>query len=490
MTDLPPGALPALPLPTLPAAPAPPATGTGAASGFARTLGMFLDADGSPAPVAPAATPAADGERQSLADGGSDLPEASDDPTDPIAPWLFALTIPLPLPVPAQAISTVTPAPAVPATAGSAAPPSALVPPALDLVATSEPPLSRDRSSATARGGESAASILLPVPTNGETAASPAAPRSAPPASFDAYPPERANAHLASLDIPSHDAGDAGRPIALPDAMPPSRPIGDVAARLPATSAAPADEPGEGLRAEIAVSVGANDITSGTGPAARGESSRSDPPAPTAAAAAPSSPATPVGPIAQPARQVFAAAIAAASGWRERTGRFLPAEPHAIDASAMLVPPARSEIAAPHAAHDAPLDLRDERGLQQVVDRIVTLRDDAHDAADARDTRIRLTPDRLGTVDIAVRRDGGDVRVHFTAERVATQTLLAEAQPRLSELAAARGVRIAESSVSTGASAQNAGRQGNAPQQPRSASTRPAPASAEAVDIPTDLRVA
>jgi flagellar hook-length control protein FliK len=93
-----------------------------------------------------------------------------------------------------------------------------------------------------------------------------------------------------------------------------------------------------------------------------------------------------------------------------------------------------------------PLELRGDTGLQKMIDHIETLRD----GADANDTRIRLTPDALGAVDVAVRRNGDAVHVHFTAENAATRTLLTDAQPRLTELAEQRGVRIAGSSVETG----------------------------------------
>jgi len=93
-----------------------------------------------------------------------------------------------------------------------------------------------------------------------------------------------------------------------------------------------------------------------------------------------------------------------------------------------------------------PLDLRGDAGLQKMIDHIELLRDDA----DAHDTRIRLVPDALGAVDVAVRRQGDSLHVHFTAETAATRALLTEAQPRLVELADARGVRIAGASVDGG----------------------------------------
>ena len=82
-----------------------------------------------------------------------------------------------------------------------------------------------------------------------------------------------------------------------------------------------------------------------------------------------------------------------------------------------------------------------------MIDQIEALRD----AADATDTRIRLIPDALGPVDMSVRRDGDAVQVHFTATEAATRQLIADAQPRLAELADARGIRIERATVDGGA---------------------------------------
>lgn len=110
-----------------------------------------------------------------------------------------------------------------------------------------------------------------------------------------------------------------------------------------------------------------------------------------------------------------------------------------------------------------PLDLRGDDGLQKMIDHIETLRD----GADANDTRIRLVPDALGGVDVAVRRSGDAVHVHFTAETEATRALLTEAQPRLVELADQRGVRIAGATVDTGTGGAGSGGGGQPPQPHR-----------------------
>jgi flagellar hook-length control protein FliK len=120
-----------------------------------------------------------------------------------------------------------------------------------------------------------------------------------------------------------------------------------------------------------------------------------------------------------------------------------------------------------------------------MIDHIEMLRDDAN----ARDTRIRLTPDALGTVDVALRRDGDAVHVRFSSANEATRLVLNDAQPRLAALAEARGVRIAGSSIDSGTGG------GGQPQpQPRAESPRPARATrgvaTTETDIPGDQRLA
>uniref|UniRef100_UPI0035C94E52 flagellar hook-length control protein FliK n=1 Tax=uncultured Sphingomonas sp. TaxID=158754 RepID=UPI0035C94E52 len=199
-----------------------------------------------------------------------------------------------------------------------------------------------------------------------------------------------------------------------------------------------------------------------------------------------------VGLAPQPAGQVFAAAIAAASNWRDRAVRNPATGP--IDASAALgaalqaQPADRGAVQATADTSHAALDLTQDSGLQRMIDRIETLRDDAGDAADSRDTRIRLVPDALGSVDIAVRQVGDRVHVHFTAEQDATRALIAEAQPRLTELAAARGVRIGDTTASTDSSGGNTG----AAPQPRPAPQIARAPRAAIIDTETssDARVA
>lgn len=141
-------------------------------------------------------------------------------------------------------------------------------------------------------------------------------------------------------------------------------------------------------------------------------------------------------------------------------------------------------VAAPSAAPDAALDLRHQQWTGQMIERIEMLRD----AGPVRETRIRLAPDALGSVDIAIRHDGERLDVRFTAETATARQLLGDAQPRLSELAEARGLRLGQTSVEGGGAGQGQARQHRP--DPAPAST-PAPPRAPAAETAhTDTRIA
>jgi flagellar hook-length control protein FliK len=202
-----------------------------------------------------------------------------------------------------------------------------------------------------------------------------------------------------------------------------------------------------------------------------------------AAAATTAVPQQAPSPLIQPAGRAFAAAITAVV----RAGRDGDQPDAAAPPIGMTAPLDATRAAAVPVAADAKhgtLDLRQESGLRGMIDRIEILRDDA----EARDTRIRLVPDALGAVDVSLRRDGERVHVHFTAENQTSARLLHEAQPRLAELAEARGIKLGEATVGAD---RDAGA-GHARQQPRPAVTQPtAPTPAEAVaDTNTDIRIA
>jgi hypothetical protein len=90
------------------------------------------------------------------------------------------------------------------------------------------------------------------------------------------------------------------------------------------------------------------------------------------------------------------------------------------------------------------LDLGRQDWPQKMIDHIEALRDNAN----ANDTSIRLKPEALGRLDIALRtHTDGAISVRFTAEQPTTRTLLADAAPQLAAAAEARGIRLSGTSV-------------------------------------------
>ncbi len=182
------------------------------------------------------------------------------------------------------------------------------------------------------------------------------------------------------------------------------------------------------------------------------------------------------------AAHVFGAAIQAAAHGRDE-----PADTPAI--GPLAAPVAASAIASiPHADPQAPLDMRHERWPTAMIERIEVLRD----AANATDTRIRLIPDALGAIDVSVRKDGDTLHVHFNAEQAATRTLLQDAQPRLAELADARGLKLSHGAVETGAGTGQHQQRAATPQpqqQPSAPSRRPRADGGADIDS-TDTRLA
>ncbi|WP_020424626.1 flagellar hook-length control protein FliK [Sphingomonas sp. Mn802worker] len=196
-------------------------------------------------------------------------------------------------------------------------------------------------------------------------------------------------------------------------------------------------------------------------------------------------PALPIRPTSAPAAQVFAAAIHRALG--EQDAR-QPGDP----VSAPLAP-AIPGITAAGAVQQGALDMRHEHWPAAMIERIVTLRDMAAE----NDTRLRLSPDMLGTIDVSLKRDGDQVQVQITAEQAQTRQLLAEAQPRLVELADARGVKLQLSGGHAGGAGQQPGPGnsggGDAPRQHAPASpfsNRPRSSAERAATDDTDQRIA
>jgi flagellar hook-length control protein FliK len=184
---------------------------------------------------------------------------------------------------------------------------------------------------------------------------------------------------------------------------------------------------------------------------------------------------------AAPAAQVFAAALAAPLV--ESLDTAAPADPASPEVQLLrTVELQRTTVQATAQADQAPLDLSRDDWTGKMIERIAALRD----GVEAADTRIRLAPEHLGTVDVSIRRDGDRIQVHFTAENPATRQLLADAAPRLAELAEARGLKLGQSSVDSGSSDSR----GQPHQQPQP-STPARPASARAASgTASDARIA
>jgi flagellar hook-length control protein FliK len=153
---------------------------------------------------------------------------------------------------------------------------------------------------------------------------------------------------------------------------------------------------------------------------------------------------------------------------------FAPAAPDA---------PSAPGIAAPADMQQAALDTRRHEWMGAMIDRIETMRD----ASNTGDTRIRLAPAALGQVDISIRHEGDRIHVHFATETQAARQLLTDAQPRLNELAEARGVKLGQTTVDSGTAGSG--------QQQNTATRQPVPlrsASAVTADVAadTDQRIA
>lgn len=142
--------------------------------------------------------------------------------------------------------------------------------------------------------------------------------------------------------------------------------------------------------------------------------------------------------------------------------------PQAADA-AVLRPVAPTS----HAAQPT-LDTRQPQWVEGMIDRIQTLRESS--ASNSGETRIRLSPDALGDVEVAVRTgDDGKLHVHFASDNADAGRLLAEAQPRLVQMAEARGLKLGGMQVDVGSqqSQRQAQDQGHpAPRAPRPATTQ------------------
>ncbi|MDQ1229056.1 flagellar hook-length control protein FliK [Sphingomonas sp. SORGH_AS_0879] len=108
---------------------------------------------------------------------------------------------------------------------------------------------------------------------------------------------------------------------------------------------------------------------------------------------------------------------------------------------------ARPVVATTATADQAPLDMTQHHWPQAMIDRIDRMREDAATA----DTRIQLSPDALGGIAVAIRRDDDRTHIHFTAEQAHTATILADAHATLAQLAEDKGMRLGSMAVQAGA---------------------------------------
>jgi hypothetical protein len=261
---------------------------------------------------------------------------------------------------------------------------------------------------------------------------------------------------------------------AIPATPPPPNPLTPIVAHTARLESAPAPTPPL-AEPDLATSPKATAIE----PARDVAADRAIPPAAIGPRAGELEPA-PL-PRVAPAAQMFAAALHQAARDERRPAGSDSATPLVASATD-LVPHA---VAATGSSPGPALDMARDTWPTKMIERIELLRE----AVDAADTRIRLVPDKLGTIDVALRRDGDTVAVQFTAHQPETRQLLADAQPRLAELADARGLRL---STQTGGTSDSAGGQQNPP--PRCAapasSIAPPHAPSHDADAVDDDRIA
>ena len=286
---------------------------------------------------------------------------------------------------------------------------------------------------------EATAPSIVEAITRGAPPSPPAAIAQTAPTPLPDSPPRPTAAGAATLPAPATAAPPviattapvrADAPIVLP-ASPPQPPVATAtatAATLPIATPPPAPP-------------------ADTAPPAT-EAPRTDAPVaarPIAPAAAEPSPAAPV--IASAAR-TFAEAIHRAVTADDRPRA---ADPAASAASAVTTGAVTTAaVTATGQAQQQTLDMRQPHWPSAMIQHIEKLRD----MADANDMRIRVVPDALGAIDVSLRRDGDTVQVQLVAEQPQTRAMLAEAQPRLTEMAEARGLKLQHGTATGGNTAQ------------------------------------
>lgn len=155
-------------------------------------------------------------------------------------------------------------------------------------------------------------------------------------------------------------------------------------------------------------------------------------------------------PVAAPAIAAAAALADGAAPSRRAGVAILPPSP-IVDPGA-LAAPASVHAAAP-ASEPPPIDTGQAEWIDAMIEQIEALRDARADGGSAT-TRLRLSPDALGGIEILLTGEGDGIEVRINADTAAARQLLAEAAPRLVDLAEARGLKLGQSSVDGGGQGQ------------------------------------
>jgi flagellar hook-length control protein FliK len=391
---------------------------------------------------------AGDADRQTPAMTGKDLPE-DEERSDPLLAWSPVPGSPPPLPSSPPLPDAPVNADTVPVASGEPTPDQALVPThalvplvsesLVSVPLTQAEPTSTDLTLTPAVPGDAALrmptpAFALPTPT-GDTQGEHAEPATVDPAVQPAGITPPAAPALAALP--------ASAPTGRPAAPLPLQATGTALAQpiVTETAAVPAIEPGA---TAIALAIDGSTPTptpsrfealvgrEGALPLGR-EAAQ---PTPTFVALQPTPSATSSGLAAQ----VFASAGNALSA--------APADPLAepLGIAGLTGAEPATRVQALAGTAQPALDMSGNDWPGQMIERIAALRD----SAEVADTRIKLAPENLGALEVSIRRDGDRIHVHFTADNPAARQLIADATPRLAELADARGLKLGQASVDGG----------------------------------------
>ncbi len=200
----------------------------------------------------------------------------------------------------------------------------------------------------------------------------------------------------------------------------------------------------------------------------------------------------PVPPRPQMTGEAVAPRIAIATAPREAGVAPADRRERERDSAGTIAAPAPIDLAprpvlATAAAERPALDTRDGAWMQGMIDRIETLRSEGVGGT----TRIRLSPDALGAIEVSIQPGDDGMQVRFASDNPDAARLLADAQPKLVELAEARGLKLGAMQVDVGQHSQQQPRR-EAPAQ-QNFRSRPAHAATPArPDEPTtdDVRIA